>query len=80
VENTLNREFGVIFLRGRFWLLLLIDNAIYQESSHIIPALIIKALQRFESARIITNLPEKPQTVSDCSIRLSLRQKGPRCH
>ena len=37
--------------------------------SHVIPALIIKPLQDFPSARIITNLPEIWQTVSDCSIR-----------
>jgi len=53
-----------------------IDNTIYQESSHIIPALINKPLQRFASSRIIPNLPENWHTVSDCSIRFVLKQKG----
>jgi hypothetical protein len=46
-----------------------IDEHIFQESSHVKPALIIKPLQRFASACIIRNLSEKWQTVSDCGIR-----------
>jgi len=49
------------------------DNAIYQKSSHIIPALITKPLQSFASSRIIPNLPENWQTVSDCSIRFAAK-------
>jgi len=39
-----------------------VDNHILQESSHLIPALIINALQPFASSHIIPNLPEKWQT------------------
>jgi hypothetical protein len=48
----------------------------FPESSHVIPALITKVLQRFPSSRIIPNLPEKRQTVSDCSIRFAAESRN----